>query len=213
MDELLLHELWSVGEAVLTYWHHCHIPNTVCAVCMYPAPYRTVHTAAKNSFNIKPAVNQPVLLCWFSVCLFVIIYRSRRAPREHNTDKAALIKIFIYTLDKMTMCAAVSLSFWDKCTLLVASPLFCKANSHTLDASQFRVCILRRSNWRTIMSQHRAKSVPIRRLLQMQPTNAPSFSSLWRMNGYYPSWPHISQDSLQPRKRRKKERKWRHRVV
>ena len=27
-----------------------------------------------------------------------------------------------------------------------------------------------------------------------------------------PSWPHISQDSLRAQKRRKKERKWRHRV-
>lgn len=26
----------------------CHIPNTVRAVCMYPVPHRTVHTAAKQ---------------------------------------------------------------------------------------------------------------------------------------------------------------------
>ena len=54
------------------------------------------------------------------------------------------------------------------------------------------------------------KAVPIRSLLQMQ---RPSFPCFWRMHCYYPSWPHISQDSLQARKRRKKERKWCHRVA
>ena len=52
-------------------------------------------------------------------------------------------------------------------------------------------------------------AVPIQRLLQMQP----SFPSFWRTHRYYLSWPHIFQDSLRARKRRKKERKWRHRVA
>ena len=65
--------------------------------------------------------------------------------------------------------------------------------------SQFRVWILP-SNY-----------VTIRRLLQMQPTDVPSFPSFWRTHHYDPSWPHISQDSLRVQKR-KKERKWRHRV-
>ena len=45
------------------------------------------------------------------------------------------------------------------------------------------------------------------------PPEAPSSPCFWRMHRYDPSWPHISQDSLRTRKRRKKERKWRHRVV
>ena len=38
-------------------------------------------------------------------------------------------------------------------------------------------------------------------------------SRFWRMHRYDPSWPHTSQDSLRVRKRRKKERKWRHWVA
>ena len=62
-------------------------------------------------------------------------------------------------------------------------------------------------------AQRRAKAVPVRRLLQMQHTKAPSFPSFWRMHSYCPSWPHISQDSLCSQKRRKKERKWRHHMA
>ena len=40
------------------------------------------------------------------------------------------------------------------------------------------------------------------------PQMQPSLPSFWRMHRYYP-WPHISQDSLRP-KRRKKEGKWRY---
>ena len=39
------------------------------------------------------------------------------------------------------------------------------------------------------------------------PQMRPSFISFWRMHCYYPSRPPISQDSLRPRKERKKERK------
>ena len=80
----------------------------------------------------------------------------------------------------------------------------------TVAVSQFRVCILEHCDvigiWRPITPQRRAKAVPI---LQMQP----SFTSFWRMHLCYPSWPHISQNSLWARKRRKEERKWRHRVA
>ena len=63
--------------------------------------------------------------------------------------------------------------------------------------------------WRPVTSQRRVKPVPLWRLLQMQP----SFPCFWRMHRYRPSWPHISRDSLRIWKRRKKERKWRHRVA
>ena len=65
-----------------------------------------------------------------------------------------------------------------------------------------QVCILQRSLWGPITSQRRAKSVPIWRV-----------GCFWRMHHYDPSWPHISQDSLCAQKRRKKERKWRHRMT
>ena len=39
------------------------------------------------------------------------------------------------------------------------------------------------------------------------------FSCFWTMHRYDPSWPHMSQDSLCALKRRKKDRKWRHRVT
>ena len=76
----------------------------------------------------------------------------------------------------------------------------------TLTVSQFRFCILRRSIWRLITSQRLAKTVPIRRLLQMQLTNTPSSLSFWRMHCYHSSWPHISQNYLCDPKRSKKER-------
>ena len=62
--------------------------------------------------------------------------------------------------------------------------------------------------WRPITSLRHTKAVPIPRLLQLQP----SFPCFWRTieHGYYPSWPHISQDYLRARKRRKRERKWQH---
>ena len=51
--------------------------------------------------------------------------------------------------------------------------------------------------------QRRAKSVLIWRLL----TNAPSSPCFWRMHHYNPSWPHISQDSLQyPKKKKEREK-------
>ena len=52
--------------------------------------------------------------------------------------------------------------------------------------------------WRPITSQRRAKAVLIWRLLQMQPTNAPSFPSFQRMHRYYPTYP--------KRQKKKKER-------
>ena len=58
--------------------------------------------------------------------------------------------------------------------------------------------------WRPITSQRRTKAVPIQGLLQMQPC----FPSFWRINRYYPSWPHISQDYLRTQ-RRKTEKTWR----
>ena len=72
--------------------------------------------------------------------------------------------------------------------------------------SQFSVCILQRSIWE---SQRCTKAVSIQRLLQML-LLLPVF---WRMHRNDPSWPHISQDSLHARKRRKKERKWGHCVA
>ena len=45
------------------------------------------------------------------------------------------------------------------------------------------------------------------------PQMRPSFLSFLRMHSYNPSQPHISQYSLGTWKRRKKERKWRHRVA
>ena len=59
--------------------------------------------------------------------------------------------------------------------------------------------------WRPITSQCRVKAVPSRRLLQMQPTNAPSFPSFWRMHSHYPSWPHISQILCAQKEERKRE--------
>ena len=62
--------------------------------------------------------------------------------------------------------------------------------------SQFRVCILQMSIWRANMSQCCMKAPP----------NAAHkcvllFPCFWRMHGYYPSWPHISQDSLHSQRR------------
>ena len=71
--------------------------------------------------------------------------------------------------------------------------------------SQFRVWIL----WRPHL---KANYVKTQRLSQFEgssrcsPQMWPFFPCFWRMDCYYPSWPHISQDSLRARKS-KKERK------
>ena len=68
-----------------------------------------------------------------------------------------------------------------------------------VDVSQFRGCILQRSIWRPVQSQDRVKAVPTRSLLQMQPTNAPSFPSFWRTHCYDPLWPHVPRFFVCPK--------------
>ena len=67
--------------------------------------------------------------------------------------------------------------------------------------------------WRPIMSQCCTKAVPIRRLVQMQPTNAATFA-LFLVDAPLRSFvvSHIPRFTAHP-KRRKKERKWRHHVA
>ena len=74
----------------------------------------------------------------------------------------------------------------------------------TADNKLFSVWVYTR-HWLSLSSglhpsEEHLKSVPVWRLLQ-------------RMHSYDPSWPHISQDSLCARKRREKNRTWRHRVM
>ena len=88
--------------------------------------------------------------------------------------------------------------------------LWCFLILLTCAASQFRVCILRRSIWRPIMSREGCPN------LKVPPDAAHRcgliFLVFGRMHRYYPSWPHISRNSLRARKRRLKKRKYKHRV-
>ena len=76
--------------------------------------------------------------------------------------------------------------------------------------SKFRVCIPRRphlkANYVTIPCKGCPKSEGS---YKCSPQMGPSFPCLWRMYGYYLSWPHISQDSLCAWKREDGDIAWR----
>ena len=128
-----------------------------------------------------------------------------------NLQKATgMESVFLFYPFLLTVVTARNLSifqltvqlFWFR--HMTAALLNCCGS---LAVSQFRVCIPQRSIWRPITSLRHAKAVQIQRLLQMQPTDAPSSPCFWRMHRYYPSRPNISQDSLHAWKRRKNEKK------
>ena len=122
-------------------------------------------------------------LCWFIIPVLVVMNRTA------NGSMSCPKYLHFVATNTVRNCLQVSCGgsltnaetqTWTAVTGLAVCPSFgmkkkYKKRKRRVAVSQFRVCILRGSIRRPIMSQRRAKPVPIRRLLQMQPTNAPSF--------------------------------------
>ena len=81
----------------------------------------------------------------------------------------------------------------------------------TLAVSQFRVCILQRLHFKAIYVTQLSNAA--RRLSQFKGSSKCNPQMLLLLHHYYPSCPHISQDSLHTGKIRKKGRKWWYRVA
>ena len=93
----------------------------------------------------------PAHLC--SQCCFPPVFLC---SAQHTCVKSALSAL--PCPQRLSTCTSTSSLVWFVCRPVLFPPSFA--------VSQFRVCILQRSIWRPIMSQHRLKAVPIRRLLQ-----------------------------------------------
>ena len=127
-----------------------------------------------------------------------------------------LFKPFIIPdlLPTWTLChgAAVAACLCFLCSAF--PPLLPPSPAPSAAVSQFRVCILRRPPLKANYLTMPPEGCPNPKTPPNAAHKCSFFSpSFWRMHSYYPSWPHISQDYLRVWKRRKKERKWRHRMV